>query len=332
MAVGTRVSSKSERPLTQMWNGHSWQDKAAPAADARLRSFLAGVSCVSKSRCLAVGSSFGTRTHGGFAERWNGTRWALLHLDFPAGAQLLAVSCAGSTCMITGLTVSTSSVQQPLAMELNGSRLTRERIRRPAGAAGGDLNGVSCTSKTACMTVGTWLSKSGHASAMAYRWQGSGWKATTVPHPAGRDTVLGSVSCAAGGQCLAVGGPEAGIYPGANLTLRWRDNHWMALRITGQPVPGFVPVQVSCATRSACAVVGTGLTASQPGALIWNGRSLRVSAVAEPQTGDLGGVSCPEPARCVAVGGYADNGPDTFDGALAELWTGATWTLLPVTS
>jgi hypothetical protein len=89
---------------------------------------------------------------------------------------------------------------------------------------------------------------------------------------------------------------------------------------------------VSCASATSCTAVGTGLGSLSGGlggeslAEGWDGTSWAIEPTPSPTGATysaLEGVSCPEPAACMAVG------HDNINGAglpLAESWNGSSWT------
>jgi hypothetical protein len=104
MAVGYSFSGRFSphiRNLAEQWNGRTWRTLNPPGPTG---SSLAGVSCPSAARCIAVGRTL-TRFSSfevGLAERWNGRQWRRVT---PAGLHvaLLSVSCARpSRCIAVG--------------------------------------------------------------------------------------------------------------------------------------------------------------------------------------------------------------------------------------
>jgi hypothetical protein len=136
------------------------------------------------------------------AETWNGTTWAMLTVPAPTGAttiQLTAVSCtsADACTAIGGYQTQTSGGGLPLAERWNGTAWTVQAVPIPASGTGFALTGVSCTSATACTTVGN-----GHrggakpTSMLAEAWNGTAWTIQPTPR-ASASHVLGAraVSC-----------------------------------------------------------------------------------------------------------------------------------------
>ena len=81
-------------------------------------------------------------------------------------------------------------------------RSSGRRYRVPEG--GGALSGVSCTSGSACIAVGSFGPGYGP---LAERWNGSSWSLQRPPDPAD-DYGFDGVSCASSRHCIAVGGGD----------------------------------------------------------------------------------------------------------------------------
>jgi hypothetical protein len=91
--------------LVERWNGHRWLIQSTPASARSQGTILHGVSCPSTRSCTAVG-----QTESGFddslslAERWNGHRWSIKHLQRAKRPNLLlSVSCLSArSCTAVG--------------------------------------------------------------------------------------------------------------------------------------------------------------------------------------------------------------------------------------
>ena len=68
---------------------------------------------------------------------------------------------------------------------------------------GGQLNGVSCTSATACTAVGELSSAEGLPAPVADTWDGTSWTLQNTPTPG--YTGFNAVSCTSATVCTAVG-------------------------------------------------------------------------------------------------------------------------------
>jgi alpha-tubulin suppressor-like RCC1 family protein len=198
---GASPDSSGPRALIDVWNGATWSEggpvKGGPDED---RETLNGVSCVSSSFCLAVGS-FGNGPLETAVGSWNGETWKYLPrprtLGFP-NDELTSVSCVSPTfCMAVGSAdEGFKGVGTPVTQSWNGSEVSV--VPSPIRGTGPDvLNGVSCASAADCVAVGA------AGGALAQSWNGSVWSILDIPHPEG--SKLTAISCVSAGSCAAVG-------------------------------------------------------------------------------------------------------------------------------
>jgi hypothetical protein len=177
--AGARPSpSYRDRTLAEEWNGSRWQIVHTP--NPSRASDLRGVSCTSPAACTAVGSS---SEKWALAERWNGSRWTIQHtpnISHLGYTVLTAVSCA-SPVACTAVGTYNSGVFG-IAEHWNGTRWTIQRLPTPPGPPGEEALvlpvSISCTSSTACMTVGTTENMT-----LAERWNGTRWIIEPTPNP-----------------------------------------------------------------------------------------------------------------------------------------------------
>jgi hypothetical protein len=102
-AVGRyRNASSVLQTLVESWDGSTWSAVSSPD-QGTAGNVLSGISCVSASSCVSVGSrGGGTRT---LAESWDGSTWSVLSSPSPGSEdnQLLGVSCtAAASCVAVG--------------------------------------------------------------------------------------------------------------------------------------------------------------------------------------------------------------------------------------
>jgi hypothetical protein len=158
----------------EQWNGARWSRQPIPSKGF-LTNFASGsidgLSCGSKTACLALGSwssscpssslAHERCTQGGLLWRWNGSRWSLQVQRNPKGWFSRAVSCvrSESVCIDFGAA--------------GGMRLWNgvHSLARSAPSFPGVVGDPSCTSVTACMAVG-WV---GGTRSSAWRWNGKRW-------------------------------------------------------------------------------------------------------------------------------------------------------------
>ena len=309
-AVGFLHNSQvNSMPLAESWNGTSWAVQRTPDPAGFGHSTLASVSCVSASSCMAVGSSHSKRAGATLAESWNGTAWTIRPTPLPpgTGGELTGVSCTSATaCTAVGSYQDSSNNALPLAESWNGTTWTIQPVPSPTGGYSIVLDGVSCTSSSACTAVGNYT-KSASLVALAERWNGTAW--TIQATPAGDDDFYG-VSCSSATACTAVG--DSYSYPAGIATLAeaWAHGKW-----TVQPtplLPGFFHQfdGVSCRSASACTAVGGYDTSAGVAVTLaesWNGTTWAVQATPGPPKGVssvLAGVSRRSATSVTAVGGH----------------------------
>jgi hypothetical protein len=249
--------------LAEQWNGSRWRIQPTPNPPGG-GWWLTAVSCTSPSACTAVGGSIEPpgRTPGGtLAERWNGHTWSIQptpSLPGKAVKLLAGVACTSrSSCMAVGgeFDPATNQLLGTLAERWDGRTWRIVPTFKPAPAGpNAFLNGVACTSATACTAVGNQTL----AKTLAERWNGRTWQVQATPNPAGAQGIaLGGVACPARTVCTAFGLNGIGLGAPTTLAERWSGGRW---RI--QPTPGLVAndsglVGVACPTVSACFAVAS---------------------------------------------------------------------------
>src|SRR5207248_1377990 len=137
-------------------------------------SALNGVSCTTSIACTAAGyytNSAGTDVT--LAEVWNGTSWTIQTTPNPTGATvsgLNGVSCATSTaCAAVGFYRNSAGAHVTLAELWNGTTRTIHGPPNPTGAKSSALNGVSCTTSSACTATGQYQNSAGVLVTLAER-------------------------------------------------------------------------------------------------------------------------------------------------------------------
>jgi hypothetical protein len=247
--------------LAERWNGTRWRITPTPNPPGG-GWFLTAVSCTSPSACTAVGGRLTPpgQPSGTLAERWNGHTWSIQPTPNPPGhgVKLLnSVACTSrSSCMAVGneFNPATGAGLGTLAERWDGRTWRIVPTVKPAPAGGNAaLNGVACTSASACTAVGNQTL----AKTLAERWNGRTWQVQATPNPAGGQNItLGGVACPARTVCTAFGENDTGSGP-LTLAERWSGGKW---RI--QPTPGLVAYDiglpgVACPTPSACYAVAS---------------------------------------------------------------------------
>jgi hypothetical protein len=215
-AVGTQYAPMSGGygAIVEQWmKPGTWEvlgiaSPSSPSPD----NFVAGVSCSSRTNCIAVGSAqyvvsfnppnvvFGWEP---LASIWDGTGWTAITVPSDGmDSGLSAVSCDAPTdCMAVGYDGGAG-----LAEHWNGSAWSIVSNQLGAGMA------VSCVSPTFCMAVGP--------SALE-NWNGSSWSTYNTSAASGD---FDGVSCTSTSNCMAVGGS------GDTQTAHWNGRKWYSVQ------------------------------------------------------------------------------------------------------
>jgi photosystem II stability/assembly factor-like uncharacterized protein len=283
---------------------------------------LYGVSCVSWTRCVAVGTRLvGSSALRPLAEQWTGTRWQVAAVPGPAKmprAILGSVSCQSrNNCVAVGYHFGQRYAL--LAEAWNGRRWQIIRSANPAGEFSAFFNAISCQPRLGCLAVGGHSGRTGSGHAFADRWVSGHWQALRLRSPAGAQaTELNGISCDAG-ACMAVGEYLDANGRGWTLAERWNGKSWQLLHSVSVRAPLSVLYDVSCETAKVCMAVGNSQwTRQYPLAELWqNGRWQRVFGGKVPG-GILNGVSCQAKSGCMAVGTRGSK-------PLTESWSGKNW-------
>ena len=333
---------------------------AADAAPAE--ALLTAVSCTSSAACIAVGQ---TGAYVPIAERWDGRIWLVQTIPNPSAegqTNLTGVSCTSTkNCIAVGyyappLPHSGDEGDFPFAERWDGSRWTIQSTPPlPAwfhdGRPVAVLSGVSCTSSTDCIAVGSYSSHSPAASTMplAEHWDGTRWtvqKTALPPNPPldaiGRGGSLDAVSCLSSADCTAVGHVGGA---GGTFAERWDGNAWLAETTYDPPgsYNGYLN-GVSCTASTFCVAVGS-FERPENGSPVrpliegWNGNTWSTQHVAQPVDAtrdpsraytNLIAVSCTSSSTCTTVGGYVTRAHSHV--YLNERWDGSRWVFVPVAS
>jgi hypothetical protein len=267
--------------LIEKWNGKSWAIQATNTSGGGLE----GVSCVSVSYCIAVGSA--SESGGAAAEVFKGT-WRTLTMPSGSGA-LEAVSCTSSSaCMAVG---------EGSSLTWNGSSWRTHSLPSTSD----DLTGVSCTASMQCTAVGS--STTGMLAAV---WNGTKWSTQKVPAPKGSTiSELNSLSCSSKSFCVAAGITSLGT-EGLFLAERWNGKTWSVAHLAAPPQPADNLTGISCTSTTSCVAVG--LDGSSALSEIWNGTTWTIKSLPVPKDESYSpaplALSCKSATSCTSVGAY----------------------------
>jgi hypothetical protein len=269
-AVGRAVvGTTKQEPIAEHWNGRRWSLIVLPEPAGRLADELRGVSCLTATRCWAVGFSERVAFSPALplAEHWTGKRWFVVRTaKIAIFTGLDAVSCRQDTnCWAVGF-----GPVGTLAEHWNGRKWSI--VVTPRGT-GGALGGVSCPGSD-CLAVGN----DGSESALAERWNGARWSVTPVPSLSKGGSVISvlfGVSCVSSSDCFGVG--YVAVVRPATLVLRWQGSKWVLVKSPNPAGSADAQLQAaSCVSERACWAVGSQARTGSGGRTLaehWNGRS-----------------------------------------------------------
>jgi hypothetical protein len=248
------------------------------------------------------------------------------------------ISCGTpNSCLAVGVNVGKSGSLAQVVVAWNGTAWRSVAVPTPEPTVARiNLAAVSCTSATACIVVGTYVTLAGAGAERPYAlaWNGTSLTPTAAP-PVPKNgglTSLTGVSCITTGKsCVAVGESQGGAGP--LLMETWNGAKWTLQTGT---IPGGArstyPGAVSCHFLTFCVVVGESYSsiAGAPAMLLagWNGKVFTAMKAAVPvgaATITLNDISCPSATMCAAAG-FSANPSGTSAFGFAEMWDGKSWT------
>ena len=171
--------------MIERWNGAKWSTVTSPKASG----YLTAVSCTSAKDCVAVGVGLSSPA---LMEHWNGKKWTIVATPRSPhffGGSFAGVSCPSVTnCFAVGQGLNDAEQSLTFVAQWNGTKWSAVASPNPDGFFGAVLNGVSCTSRTACTAVGVKESGStyGHKTfggTLIEQWDGTRWSVVGSPNP-----------------------------------------------------------------------------------------------------------------------------------------------------
>jgi hypothetical protein len=319
MAVGAQGNSPATKTgLAEIWNGTTWSIVTTANPPSETNVYLASVSCVGPSFCMAVGSAVNASSDTvTLAEMWNGTSWSIVPTVNPTGTDdvLNHVDCtATNLCMAVGAS-GTTTTPTALVEQWTGGASTPWNtlpITAPTGTASVALQGITCYGTNWCLAVGSAGLTTPATVTVAYTWNGSAW--TSVPPlNAGSGSTysaLAGVACAGQSFCEAVGQSIDSSMAQHNLIENWNGTTWTIATTPDNTHSGTVPDNelwdVSCVSATVCTAVGSAgtTTTAETTVLNWNGTawSLGTTPSGTGTESALRSISCITNWACMATG------------------------------
>ena len=343
-------------------------------AQAQIQTLLTGdasvdsVACPAAGACVAVGSyqPVDGEPVGLLLAQSAGIWSKSLAARLPGGASsdpdvnLASVSCGSAeNCAAVGNYVNGNYDQQGLLINYRkGVWRPGVRVALPAGTASNPqvtVNAVSCAAAGYCTAVGSYMNTAGNPVAFAISEGNWVWgTAQTVELPSGTDATesssLAAISCAAVGNCTAVGWytDSSGAIQGLLVTQsngQWAVGAEAALPTTPAEQPNVTLSSVACSAPGSCAVAGDydDANSNQQGLLLNQNSGGWSVGVQAPLPGNalgtqavtLNAVACTGAGYCTAVGQYTASNA-TFQGVVLTenggSWQQGVEALLPTTA
>ena len=208
--------------------------------------------------------------------QWDGRSWSYVPaVSAHAYSDANGVSCEStSACMIVGssMDVGLRAQQSPIERLSRGTLTT---LPTPQVGSSATLSGVSCSSTSVCVAVGSYSAtaaeaREGIGHPLIETWSRGTWRVLpNVPtSPAGFGS-LSSISCPRTSQCTAIGGsspsPQGSRDSGNPISYQLSNGRWSSSQSFS--LPSGTSAQdlsfrgVSCMNSTSCVAVGTvGLT------------------------------------------------------------------------
>jgi hypothetical protein len=217
--------------------------------------WMTGVSCASKSYCVAVGNDYSSSIQRlaheqAFSEVWNGAGWQDQLLPNDIG-EVTAVSCSGPT---TCTAVGEDHLAHPMVAVLSEGRWSSSHL--PGGAGAAEPSAISCTHKDFCVAVGS----ESAGKPVAYAGFGRRWSHKSLPSSlagAASGVRLTGVRCTGPGWCMVTGYRSVPHTSDHELFVaKWSGSAWSITilqsgRLTEQAAA------VDCLGTTSCDVVAT---------------------------------------------------------------------------
>jgi len=206
-----------------------------------------------------------------------------------------------------------------------------QTVSNPTGAKSSRFYSISCTSASACTSVGEYVNGSSVQVPLAERWNGEKWSAQSPPSPgeATSSELLG-VSCTTSTACAASGSYVKGGVRRVLVEV-WNGLEW-SVQTAAEPAETTSAElsTISCTSSTACTAVGRYTAKGNPTMLAerWDGTKWTIQTTPSPseaKESSLLGVSCTSSTSCVATGYYYNNAGTRL--TLAEIWNGSEWSV-----
>lgn len=297
----------------------AWTLAPVPQAGSNTTNAFSGVSCVNNAFCAAVGS-FAPGAHPGqtLIQTYDGASWTI-NPSPNVGAlenDLNGVSCVNPAfCVAVGMAFTNPSSgfdTNTLIEHYNGRTWSAMPSPNPAPGGLNRLYGVSCTTATYCVAVGSYDTGAPDTTlTLVEVFNGSSWSVMTSPNVGSLDNALNGVSCPVAQSCYAAGVFYQASGNRQTLVERLLNGAWQVMGTPNVPSDDDTLESISCSAINMCTAVGEDIptnTTSNPLILTDTSGAWTIQPVPpQPSTQvALNGVSCLGGADCTTVGTYSN--------------------------
>ena len=337
-SAGGSYTGSSQRAFVVSETGGSWGTaEEIPGISQADNALIVSVSCATAGNCSAGGTYKGTSGHRyqAFVVSETGGTWGTATtvakaLNAGANAEVESVSCAAAgACSAGGSYIDASGNSEGFVVgETGGSWGTAHEVRGipalPKGSQHAEVVSVSCAAAGNCSAGGGYIDSSGHGQAFAVSETGGTWgraKEVAGALNTGGDAFTESVSCAAAGNCTAVGLLDQANGYRQGFAVSQTNGTWgpaekiAGTRATSTRGSGVIE-SVSCATAGNCSAGGlTGARYYSQAFVVdatdgtW-GTAEEVPGLAalnQGKSAHIESVSCATVGNCSAGGAYTDS-------------------------
>jgi hypothetical protein len=224
------------RAMIDTLSGGTWASAKAPlpagaapraVTSSTLPTALLVVKCPAAGSCVAAGDYTDENGAGqGLIDTLSGGTWTAARAPLPGGAAasptayLWALTCpARGACVAVGHYTGRQGQSQGLIESQSGGTWSPATASLPAGAAANQewsesqpigLSMAACPAAGTCVAGGSYIARNGSVAGLIDTLSGGTWTARRAPLPADaaaakQDVFLGSATCPAVGDCVAVG-------------------------------------------------------------------------------------------------------------------------------
>jgi hypothetical protein len=313
------------------------------------------VTCPAAGTCVAVGDYVdNVGNQDGLIEDLSGGTWNPLEAPLPANAAssestatLWNVACpAPGHCVADGDYLDAGGNLEGLTEVQSDGTWNATELPLPDNAAanqdlvGGPVGPLACPSAGFCVAVGQYVDTNGNTDGLLETLSNGTWSSSEAQLPRNAATsgvlgLLGDVTCADKGSCVAAGGylgtEWSGDYQGLLETLSggvWRAAEAPAPANADATQPSASLGRLTCTSDSSCIATGTyGLKGGTEAGSILTLSQGKWEAIEAPAPGQ--DVSCWAPGSCLTLGGPTVESctNDMVHLPAVDVLAGGTWTV-----